>query len=130
MKQTALNHPIKVGTKRLNLYYYENNFWLTLNSIAEFFNKPVSHIYQVLKQLEKTNKINLTKFNKHLQITLKNGKHTVGNFFSFELLIAVAYKINPKKALELHKTSITSFQKLLLEPAKQKRGFMSILRGA
>ena len=129
MKNTAINHPVKLGRKELNLYFYENNFWLTLNSIAEFFNKPVSNIFHILKEMEKTTKINLKKYNKHLPLTLKNGKITTGNFFSFEILLAVAYKINPKKALELHKLTISSYHRMLSTPTKQKKGFMSILRG-
>jgi len=129
MKTKALKHTLKIRGKELKLYYYEENFWLTLNSMAEFFNRPVSFIYQMLKEIEKSSRINLKRFNKQLHITLDNKKTTTGNFFSFEILLAVAYKINPKKALELHKLTISSYHQMLSTPTKQKKGFMSILRG-
>ncbi len=129
MKKVALNHNIKVGQKDLNLYYYENNFWLTLNTISELFNCNANTIFTILKQLEQTSKINLKKFNKHILITLKNGKTTTGNFFSFEILMAIAYRLNPQKALQLHKLSLSSYQKILSKPTIQKRSFINRLRG-
>jgi len=129
MKTVALDQKIKIGRKELKLYYYENNLWLTLNSISEFFNCSINQIYISLKQLEKTSKINLKKFNKHLPITLQNGKTTVGNFFSLEILIAIAYKINPKKALQLYKLSLTSYQNILIKSTPKKESFTKKLSG-
>ena len=128
MKKVALNHNIKIGHKNLNLYYYENNFWLTLNSISELFNCSASRIFILLKQMEKSSKINLKKFNKHIMITLQNGKTTTGNFFSFEILMAIAYKLNPQKALQLHQLSFNSYQKILSKPATEKKSFIKRLR--
>jgi hypothetical protein len=123
MKSVAINYPVRFGKREINLYYHENSFWLTLNSLSEFFNCSVSKVYISIKEL----KLNSKRYNKHLTVKLKNGKKTVGNFFSLEIVIALAYKLNPKKAIELYKWSLSAYRGFLSTQTKSSNSLVKKL---
>ena len=58
---------------------------------------------------------------------VKYGKKTVGNFFSLEIVIALAYKLNPKKAIELYKWSLSAYRGFLSTQGKSSNSLVKKL---
>jgi len=127
MNEKAIKYHINIGKKVSTIYYVDNNLWLTLNNISELFSTNINRVYQTLESLRKRVKIPLSQYNRYIEIPLQSGISSRGSVYSLEIAIAIGYMINPKKAMELHKSSLELF-KIKREPlVKENRGFFNRL---
>ena len=128
MTSNAIRYEAQIGKKHLNLYYHENTLWLTLNNISELFNCSIQKVYTLLNQITKKSKIAKSGCNKYIEVTLENGARSKGNFYNLDIIMAIGYILNPKIAMEFHKSSLFVYKSAVIHTQETKRDFLNVLK--
>lgn len=86
------------GEIHLKLSLEKDTFWLDANDIANIFgvNRPavVKHIGNIYKSEELDKKVTCSI----LEQVAKDGKKRKKNYYNFDMIISVGYRVNSKKA--------------------------------
>ncbi len=102
----------KNGEIDLNISVKEDTIWLKQDEIAQLFDKDrtviTRHINNILKDNEVDKKSNVQKM--HIANSDKPVK-----FYSLDIILAVGYRTNSKKAIEFRKWSSSILKKYLLD---------------
>nr|WP_202711075.1 virulence RhuM family protein [Sporosalibacterium faouarense] len=89
------------GKVNVDVYFWEENFWLTQKAISELFNVDVSTINEHLKNIYKTEELEEEQTIGKFPIVRLEGKRKVKRelkFYNLDAVIAVGYRVNSKKA--------------------------------
>lgn len=89
------------GKINVDVYFWEENFWLTQKAMAELFDVDTSTINEHLKNIYKTEELEEEGTIGKFPIVRLEGKRKVKrelNFYNLDTIIAVGYRVNSKKA--------------------------------
>ena len=85
----------------LNVYFKDENFWLTQKAMAELFECTPDNISLHLKNIYKEDELSLEATTEKFSIVQKEGNRNVKrtlDFYNLDAIIAVGYRVNSKKA--------------------------------
>ncbi len=128
MNTQTLSYQSQKNKKELNVYYHENTFWLTLNSMTELFNSSAPKIYLALKDIQKSDSLNEMTINRHLEVKSISGNKSIGNFYNLDVIMAIGYRLNPKEATEFRLWSLFMIKNYILQRAKLEYGIVGSLK--
>ena len=87
----------------------DNNIWLTQKSIADLFESGVNTINYHISEVFSSNELDEQATFRIFRIVQKEGNREVERdvkFYSLEMIIAVGFRVNSKKAIEFRKWAI------------------------
>jgi len=91
----------KNGDVNVNVLLINHDLWLTQKTMAELFNVKVNTINYHLKEIFNSDELSEKSVIRKIRITASDGKDYNTNFYSLDAIIAVGYRINLKKPLNL-----------------------------
>jgi hypothetical protein len=77
--------------------------WLTQKLIAKLFEVNIPAISKHLKNIFKENELNKNSVVSILETTANDGKNYQTTFFNLEVIIAIGYRVNSKRAIEFRR---------------------------
>jgi len=91
------------GDKKIDVYFEDENFWLTQKRMAELFNVEVNTINYHLKEIFKSGEIAEEATIRKFRIVQTEGIRNVSReveFYSLDAIIAVGYRVNSYQATQ------------------------------
>ena len=84
------------GKEYVNVYFYDETFWLTQVALAELFDTSKSNISEHLTHIFEEGELDKAEVMRKFGISEFSTKPT--NFYNLDAIIAVGYRVNSKKA--------------------------------
>ncbi len=128
MNVQLIPYQSQVDDSELNVYYHDNTFWLTLNSMSCLFNCSAQKIYVALREIQQKDVFNTMVVNQYIEVTSNSGKKSIGNFYNLDVIIAIGYRLNPKEATEFRLWSLFMTKNYMLEQVKMEYGVIGSLK--
>ncbi len=125
--QTIFYQP-QTDQRELNVYYHDNNIWLTLNNMSRLFNCSTQKIFKALKEVLKKDNFNVLDINQHIEVPTDSGSTSIGNFYNLDVIMAIGYRLNPKQATEFRLWSMFVIKNYILQQAKIEYGLVGSLK--
>ena len=91
------------GDKKIDVYFEDENFWLTQKRMAELFNVEVNTINYHLKEIFKSGEIAEEATIRKFRIVQTEGARNVSReleFYNLDAIIAVGYRVNSYQATQ------------------------------
>lgn len=86
--------------KSIEVFYDNEDFWLTQKSMGKLFGVEVNTINYHLKEVFKSGELIEESVIRKIRITANDGKNYNTNFYSLDAIIAVGYRVNSKEATD------------------------------
>ncbi|MGC9605802.1 MAG: RhuM family protein [Minisyncoccia bacterium] len=90
----------KRGNVELRADVEKDTMWATQEQIARLFQVSRPNVTMHLKNIFKTRELNENSVSKDFLLTAKDGKQYLTRFHNLDVIIAVGYRINSKKATQ------------------------------
>ena len=118
---SSMNSLVSVNEGKIALYaigdanvyvdvvYKDETFWMTQKAIAELFDVNVPAISKHIKNILEESELEAGSTVSILEIVQKEGKREVSRspeFYSLDMIIAVGYRVNSKKATRFRQWGI------------------------
>ena len=101
------------GNVNVSVYYYDENFWLTQQSMAELFGCSKSniseHLTHIFDEEELSKDIVMRKFG----ISEFSTKPT--NFYNLDAIISVGYRVNSQKATRFRQWATSTLKEYIIK---------------
>ena len=88
------------GDKKIEVFFQDENFWLTQKRMAELFGVEVNTINYHLKEIFKTKELTEDSVIRKIRTTADDGKSYLTAFYSLDAIIAVGYRVNSYQATQ------------------------------
>src|SRR3989339_1494298 len=88
------------GSVNIEVFYAEENIWLTQKRMAELFDTTVPNINMHLKNILEKGEIEEKSVIKDFLTTASDGKKYKTKFYSLEAIIAVGYRVNSERGTQ------------------------------
>lgn len=98
------------GSVNIEVFYAEENIWLTQKEMAELFNTTVPNVNMHLKNIFNSGELNKDSVIKDFLTTASDGKNYQTKFYSLEAIIAVGYRVNSKRGTQFRQWAIGILQ--------------------
>ena len=86
------------GTIKIEVFYKGENFWLTQKAMAKLFGVEVPAISKHLKNIFKSNELNIDSVISKMETTASDNKKYLITYYKLEAVLAVGYRINSEHA--------------------------------
>lgn len=83
---------------KLNVYYHNRTFWLTLENISKLFQSDIKSVFQTLKEILQNEDLNEKSVNQHIEIPSQSGARLLANSYNLDIVMAIGYRLNVKEA--------------------------------
>jgi hypothetical protein len=94
------------GSVSIEVFYADENIWLTQKRMAELFDTTVSNVNMHLKNLFEKKEIEENSVIKDFLTTASDGKKYRTKFYSLEAIIAVGYRVNSERGVQFRQWAI------------------------
>ena len=104
------------GLVNIEVFYAEENIWLTQKKIAELFDTTVQNITMHLKNIYKEKEIEAKATCKDFLQVQEEGTRRVKRkltFYSLEAIIAIGYRVNSERGTQFRQWAITILQQYI-----------------
>ena len=101
------------GAVNIEVFYAEENIWLTQKKIAELFDTTKQNISLHLKNIFKESELQADSVVKDFLTTASDGKKYKTQFYSLEAIIAVGYRVNSERGTQFRQWAITILQQYI-----------------
>ena len=88
------------GTTRVEVFFQDETFWLSLNQIAELFQRDKSVISKHISNIFKEGELQYASVVAKLATTAADGKTYQVEHFNLDVIIAVGYRVNSRQATQ------------------------------
>ncbi len=88
------------GDKKIEVFFQDENFWLTQKRMAELFGVEVNTVNYHLKEIFKTKELTEESVIRKIRTTADDGKSYLTAFYSLDAIIAVGYRVNSYQATQ------------------------------
>lgn len=88
------------GSVNIEVFYTEENIWLTQKQMADLFNVDRSVITKHLKNIFSEQELDVNSVSAKFAHTAEDGKSYLTQFYSLEVIIAVGYRVNSGRGTE------------------------------
>jgi len=99
-KNEIIIYQTKEGKSRLEVKLQQENLWLSLNQIAELFERDKSVISRHIKNIFKEGELDNNSVVAFFATTASDGKVYQVEHFNLDLIISVGYRINSKRGTQ------------------------------
>jgi len=88
------------GTKKIEVVFEDENFWMSQKRLAELFNVEVNTVNYHLKEIFKSGELNENAVIRKIRITADDGKTYLTGLYNLDAIIAVGYRVNSYQATQ------------------------------
>jgi len=88
------------GDKRVEVYFQDENFWLSQKRMAELFSCSTDNISLHLKNIFKDGELQESSVTEDFSVTADDGKKYKTRHYNLDAVIAVGYRVNSLKATQ------------------------------
>jgi len=88
------------GSKKIEVCYQDENFWLTQKQLAELFCVEINTVNYHLKEIFKSNELIEDSVIRKIRITAVDGKKYLTSLYNLDAIIAVGYRVNSYQATQ------------------------------
>lgn len=106
------------GTQNVDVYFADENFWLTQKSMAELFDVESHTITYHLQEIYKSEELEENRTTRNFRVVRLEGKRRVEReimFYNLDAVISVGYRVNSKKATQFRKWATKTLQEFILK---------------
>ena len=106
------------GTQNVDVYFADENFWLTQKSMAELFDIESNTITYHLQEIYKSEELEEVRTSRNFRVVRMEGKRRVERdiaFYNLDAVISVGYRVNSKKATQFRKWATKTLQEFILK---------------
>ena len=104
MKKNKMNEIIfystPQGNKKIDVYFEDENFWITQKRMAELFSCSTDNISLHLKNIFKDGELQESSVTEDFSVTADDGKKYKTRHYNLDAIIAVGYRVNSLKATQ------------------------------
>ena len=100
MPNEIILYSTPTGDKKIEVFFQDENFWLTQKRMAELFGVEVNTINYHLKEIFKTKELTEDSVIRKIRTTADDGKSYLTAFYSLDAIIAVGYRVNSYQATQ------------------------------
>ena len=100
MKDNIIIYENKNGTVELRADIEKDTIWATQEQIAKLFEVSIPNVNMHLKNIFKTRELMQNSVIKDSLITAQDGKRYRAKFYNLDVIIAVGYRVNSKRATQ------------------------------
>ena len=90
----------KNGNVKLEIFLEEETLWLSQKMMAELFEVEVNTINYHIKEIFKSGELEEDSVIRKFRITASDGKNYNTSFYNLDMIIAVGYRVNSKRATQ------------------------------
>ena len=101
------------GAVNIEVFYAEENIWLTQKKIAELFDTTIPNVNMHLRNIFSKDELNRDSVIKDFLTTASDGKNYKTQFYSLEAIIAVGYRVNSERGTQFRQWAITILQQYI-----------------
>ena len=83
-----------------NVLFKDETFWMTQKDMAKLFDVNVPAISKHLKNIFESGELVISAVISKMETTAEDGKIYQTNFYNLDVIIAVGYRVNSKKATQ------------------------------
>ena len=95
------------GSVNIEVFYAQENIWLTQKLMAELFDTTIPNINMHLKNIFKSGELAENSVIKDFLTTAADGKNYKTQFYSLEAIVAVGYRVNSERGTQFRQWAIT-----------------------
>ena len=88
------------GKVNIEVFFKDDNLWLTQKKMGELFNVETHTINYHLKEIFKSEELKENSVIQKFRITANDGKSYLTNFYNLDAIIAVGYRVNSPQATQ------------------------------
>jgi hypothetical protein len=104
-REQAVNNEIILytspeATKKIEVFFQDENFWLTQKALAELFGVQRPAITKHLKNIFETGELIEDSVSSILERTAEDGKSYATKYYNLDAIIAVGYRVNSYQATQ------------------------------
>lgn len=88
------------GKVNIEVFFKDDNLWLTQKKMGELFNVETHTINYHLKEIFKSEELKENSVIQKFRITANDGKSYLTNFYNLDVIIAVGYRVNSLQATQ------------------------------
>ena len=128
MKKQVINYNRQEDNNPVQVCFYEDTFWLTLDSMSKLFGVETRLVFETLKDILKNGSLDARAVNKKLVLTSKDGRSYEVNFFNLDVIMAIGYRLNIYEATEFRNWTIYMTKNYLLQGVRVEHGVIESLK--
>lgn len=105
-------------TQNVDVYFADENFWLTQKSMAELFDVDSRTVNEHLQNIYKSEELDEKSTIRNFRVVRFEGKRRVEReimFYNLDSVISVGYRVNSKKATQFRKWATKTLQEFILK---------------
>ena len=106
------------GTQNVDVYFADENFWLTQKSMAELFDVESNTITYHLQEIYNSEELEENRTTRKFRVVRLEGKRQVEReimFYNLDAVISVGYRVNSKKATNFRRWATKTLQEFILK---------------
>lgn len=88
------------GNKKIEVFFQDENFWLSQKRLAELFSVEVNTVNYHLKEIFKSGELSEDAVIRKIRITAIDGKNYLTALYNLDAIIAVGYRVNSYQATQ------------------------------
>ena len=88
------------GSKKIEVCYQDENFWLTQKQLAELFSIEINTVNYHLKEIFKSSELREDSVIRKIRITAVDGKKYLTALYNLDAIIAVGYRVSSYQATQ------------------------------
>jgi hypothetical protein len=88
------------GTRKIEVFFQNENFWMSQKRLAELFSVEVNTVNYHLKEIFKSGELNEDAVIRKIRITATDSKSYLTALYNLDAIIAVGYRVNSYQATQ------------------------------
>jgi hypothetical protein len=88
------------GEVRVDVFFQDETAWLTQKRMVELFDVEVNTVNYHLKEIFNSGEFGENSVIRKIRITANDDKEYLTNFYNLDVIIAVGYRVNSKRATQ------------------------------
>ena len=128
MNRQAVYYNRQEDDAPIHVCFYDDTFWLTLESMSKLFGVETRLVFETLKDILKSGALDAKSVNKKLTLYTDDGTPYLVNFFNLDIIMAIGYRLNIYEATEFRNWTIYMTKNYLLQGVKTQHSMIGSLK--
>jgi len=103
------------GNIKIDVFFQDENIWLTQKKMAELFNVDRTVITKYLQNIFQDKELDQNSVCAKIALTAEDGKDYPTNFYNLDCIITVGYRVNSYEATQFRKGNLEAKLKAEME---------------
>src|SRR3989338_9770435 len=103
------------GDIKVDVFFHNENIWLTQKKMAELFEVSIPTVNEHLKNIFSSGELSENSVIRNFLITASDGKSYNTNFYNLNAIISVGYRVNSQRATQFRIWATTVLKEFALK---------------